>query len=157
MCHATQIYDVDRELYDIFCKYIGWLDLPKFGQCVPAKQGPKRSVNKPPKSTIATLTPPIKALKLRVGYPIPKKTNLPDSTPSNKEAGELIGSEDDGPKPTVASQLCRVKRARSESPAEELRRAIELLEDAGHLEQRAKAMREEARKIRQRYDEQRHK
>ena len=64
----------------------------------------------------------------------------------------MVSSEDEGPKPTVASKICGTKRARSESPAEELRRAIELLEDAEHLEQRARTMREEAKKIRQRYD-----
>ena len=45
------------------------------------------------------------------------------------------------------------EKGKSESPAKELRRAVELLEDAGGLEQKAKAMREEAGKIRKRYDE----
>ena len=52
----------------------------------------------------------------------------------------------------VASKICRPKRARSESPAAELRRAIELMEEAEELEQRARTLREDARIIRQRYD-----
>ena len=155
-----QIYEVDKASYNAFCKYIGWVDPPTFGQCVPAKQGPKRLVNTltTPKNASTTPTPPSTApLKLRTGYRIPKKAKPSNPTCTNREDGELLSSEDEGPKPAVANKICRTKRARSESPTHELRRAVELLEEAGHLEQRAKVMREEAAKIRKRYDEQKRK
>ena len=156
-----QIYEVDKASYNMFCKYIGWTDPPTFGQCVPAKQGPRKPVNTsippPPRNTSTTPTPPNTTLKLRVGYRIPKKAKPSNPTHTSREDGELLSSEEEGPKPTVASKICRTKRARSESPTHELRQAVELLEEAGQLEQRAKAKREKAAEIRRRYDERKRK
>ena len=146
------IYEVDKESYDKFCQYIGWTEPPKFGHCVPAKQGrrPTHPASTPNTKRVGTtLSTPIEPLKLRVGYRIPKKSH---STTNTKEEGEVISSEEDEPTPTVASKICRTKRARSESPATELRRAIKLLEDAEELEQLAREKREEAKEIRLRYD-----
>ena len=90
---------------------------------------------------------------MRSGYRIPKKANnTTPATPNNIEDGELVPSEDETPTPQIANRLGSTKRSRSESPAKELRRAIELLEQADYLEQQARQLREEAREIRQRYD-----
>ena len=140
------IYEVDKESYPAFCQHIGWTDPPKFGRCVPAKQGPKR-VSKPTPTRTTPSSTPIGIYTVRAGYKIPKKT-----PPTSIEEGEVTSSEDDTPPPVVASKICRPKRARSESPATELRKAIELMEEAEELEQRARALREEARTIRQKYD-----
>ena len=83
---------------------------------------------------------------MRAGYKIPKK-----AFPVDKEEGDNISSGDNTP-PMVASKICRLKQAKSESPAAELRKAIELMEEAEELAQRARTLREEARTIRQRYD-----
>ena len=61
-------------------------------------------------------------------------------------------SSDEENKPEVASIIINPKRARVEDPANELARAIGLLEDAEQLERQAKHMREEAGRIKQRYN-----
>ena len=126
---------------------IGWRDPPQFGKCVPTRQGHKRADNSDKPTTPA---PSLQTFKVRTGYKIPKKAN----TTTNREDGEVT-SDDDMPQPMVASKICRPKRARSESPTTELRKAIELLEEADELEQRAKSLREKARIIRQRFDKER--
>ena len=143
----TNIFKVDKETYGEFCHFIGWTDPPTFGRCVPTRQGPKRVDN----SSKQAITTPIPTLKLRTGYKIPKKS----TTPVDREEGELDSSDDTTPPPMIASQISRPKRSRSESPATELRRAIELLEEADILEQKAKTLREKAKVIRQRYDNKR--
>ena len=154
---------MDKAIYSELCNHVGWTDPPRFGKCVPTQQGTKQTTQ---------TTTPICIQKLRDGYRIPRKatntiqlqskdantiqlqsnnTNTNPTTPTDIEDSE-IASEDEAPKPQVASKICKVKRARSESPAQELRIAIELLERANNLEQQARQLREEATEIRHRYD-----
>ena len=93
---------------------------------------------------------PIRILKLRTGYKIPKKES--STTPTDLEKGEIITPDANTPQPLTSNQLCKNKRARDESPATKLRRAIELLERADQLEQQARLLREKAKDIRPRYD-----
>ena len=64
------------------------------------------------------------------------------TTPNDLEEEEIATNENEAPKPAVTDK--KYKRARDESPATELRRAIELLEKANQLEQQARQLREEA-------------
>ena len=141
----VNIYEVDRDSHPAFCQHIGWTDPPKFGRCVPAKQGPKKASNRTTHTTSNTTsnttphttsnttsnttskTTPIEIYTVQADYKIPKKA--PPADP--EEEREIISSEDETPQPMVASKICRTKRARSESPAAELRRAIERTNGGG--------------------------
>ena len=147
---ATNICEVDKSTYQELCEHLIWVDPPKFGRCVPTQHGSKKGNEQDP--TPPAHPPPIPPLKLRRGYRNPKKVHNTQTTPASIEDGELLTSDDEMPTPQVASKICRAKRPRSESPAKELKKAIELLEKADELKQQARSLREEAREIRQRYD-----
>ena len=133
-------------MYGEVCQHLGWVDPPSLEKCVPTKEGHKKTDNSTDHTTPTT---PIQAFKVRTGYKIPKTAI---STHIGKEEGEVNSSDDDMPQPTVASKICRPRRTSSESPAAELRRAIELLEEADELEQKAMMLRKKAKAIRHRYD-----
>ena len=160
----SRVYEVDKDSYNDFCKYMGWANPPRFGNCVPTQRGTKTSSNKLAIHKAAVNKPavdshqqPVISRKggsftptLPAGYKIPKKKQA-ITTLTKLEEGEVISSDDETCHPTVASVICKPKRARTKEPTAELLRAIELLEDADQLERRAKKMRRVASCIHQRY------
>ena len=125
--HHPQIFEVDKDTYTEFCKYIGRANPPRFGNCVPTQRGTKPTPNKTAGRTIANkLTANDRAgvstFTLPTGCKIPKKERA-TTTPPQLEEGEVLSSDDKASHHTVASVICRTKRPRAEDAATALLRA----------------------------------